>query len=120
MPTQSLRRFGRWLGEQADGFFRGLMRLATTPPKSWLPTGLWETLVWVFKSALWSLGTDSPIKQITASFALLVFAFLASWITLGATLVLVGFFAATMTIGIARLIPAVNAWWVRVRGTIVP
>lgn len=120
MPIQSLRRFGRWIGEQADGFFRGLMRLATTPPKAWIPVGIWETIVWVFNSAMWSLGTHSAIKQITSSFALLIFAFLASWITLGATLVLVGFFAATMAIGILRLIPAVNAWWVRVRDTIVP
>lgn len=76
--------------------------------------------MWVLASAFWSLGTDSPIKQITASFALLLFALITSWVTLGATLVLVGFFAVTMFIGVVRLVPVVDRYWVEVRETIVP
>lgn len=119
MP-KSLTRFGRWIGSQLDGFANGLARLASTPPKAWLPAGVWSTIMWVFSSALWSLGTDSPVRQITASFALLLFALLASWITLGATLVLVAFFAVTMAIGVARLVPVVDRYWVQVRSTLVP
>lgn len=120
MPTKILTQFGRWIAAQINGFTNGLARLAATPPREWLPTSVWSTILWFFSAAFWSLGSDSPIKQITASFALLVFSFLASWLTLGATLVLVGFFTITLLIGFARLVPAIDRVWVGVRETAVP
>lgn len=116
----TLRRFGGWIGKQVDGFVGGVVRLASTPPKAWLPAGVWGTIMWVVRSATWSVGTSTPVKQITASFALGMFALLTSWITLGATLALVVFFAATMLVGFARLFPAFNSAFVGFRDTLIP
>lgn len=115
-----VRNFFRWLGRQADGILRGLMGLASTSPADWMPNGIWSTIVEIVKSATWAFGTSSPTKQVTASVTLAIFAILTSFITLGATLWLVGLFAGTALIGIARLSPAVNQWWVATRETLIP
>lgn len=120
MPSKTIRKFGRWIGEQVDGFAGGLAKLATTPPKSWLPAGIWSTIVWLWTAATYSVGTSTAIRQITSSFALLLFALLTSWLTLGATLVLAGFFAGTMGVGFLRLIPVVDQWFVSIRDVIIP
>lgn len=116
----TLRKFAGWIGSQVDGFVGGIMRLASTPPKYWLPDGVWSTIMWVVKSTTWSLGTSTPTRQITASFALGLFALLTSWVTLGATLVLVAFFAVTMLVGFLRFFPVVDSYFVSVRDTVVP
>lgn len=120
MPLKTVKKFGEWIGKQVDGFIGGVMQLAATSPKSWIPEGLWSTMVWFGKSLTWALGTSTAIKQITASFALVVFSLLTSWVTLGATLFLVGVFVVTMGIGFVRLIPAVDEAFVAFRETVVP
>jgi hypothetical protein len=120
MSLKSIRKFGGWIGKQVDGFIGGVMRLAGTSPGAWLPAGIWSTVLWLARATTWSVGTSTPIRQITSSFALALFALLTSWVTLGATLALVAFFAMTMVFGVLRLFPVVDRYFVSVRETVIP
>lgn len=120
MFTDKIRNFASWIGQQADAFLGNLIALVSVSPGEWLPNGVWDTIVWVAMSATWSVGTSTATKQITASVALGLTALLASWVTLGATLVLVGFFAVTFAIGVFRLIPAVDKRFVAIRDMLIP
>lgn len=120
MPNKTLRKFGRWIGAQADGFLGGIARLASTPLRNLLPGTAWSTLKWVGQSLSWSVGTSTASRMIVSSFALLIAAIVSSSITLGATIPLVIFFGITMLVGFARLIPVVDRAFVGVRDALIP
>lgn len=116
----TLKGFGKWIGRQADGFVRGVMTLFTTSPKEWLPPGIWSTILWVRDSILWSIGSSTPIRQITSAFALAVFFWLLSAVTLGLFIPIAIFLSLMIVVGFARLIPAVDQAFVNVRQTVIP
>ena len=68
----------------------------------------------------WSVGSGSAIQQIIGGTTMLIGAFAASWITLGATIVLVIFFAIMTAWGFARLVPAIDRLHADLRQTLVP
>lgn len=120
MPLKKIGKFGKWIGKQTDGFVGGVMRLASTPWSSWLPAGLSSTVRGVGQAIGWSVGTATPIRQITSAVTLALLSIAASWITLGATLVLVVFFVLMIGVGVARLVPAIDRGFVSVRDTLIP
>jgi len=120
MPLKTIKNFGRWIGKQVDGFLQGLMQVADAPAGDWVPPSIWDTLMWLVTAVGWSFGTSRPYKQITSSVTLLILAVISSWVTLGATLALVMFFAVTTAIGVARLVPAIDAVFVRARDAVIP
>lgn len=120
MPLKRLKAFGHWIGKQADGFMRGVMRLGSSTSNVSLPFDFRGVLAWFVRSASWAFGSSTPIKQITASVALGIFALFTSWITLGATLVLVVVFALTAVVGFMRLVPVVDRVFTDARGVVIP
>lgn len=113
-----MRKFGKWIGTQADGFLGGLARLASTPPRRLFPSNVWDSIVWVAKSATWAFGTSTPIKMILASFSLLAASIAFSWS--GVTLPGIIIFGITGIIGFLRLIPAVDRVFVSTRDVLIP
>lgn len=109
-----------WLMSQFDGFLRNIMKVGKTTPNDWLPPGIWSTVQWLWRAIFWSLGSSGAWRQIAAAVALAIFAYLASFVTFGATIAIAIFMSIMVLIGILRLIPAVNRAWVSTRETVIP
>jgi len=59
----------------------------------------------------WSLGMDSPAKQILGTTIVGVAVLVSSSVSAGATLVLLPFVAFWWIVGWVRLVPGVNQFW---------
>lgn len=74
-----------------------------TDPETWLPA--------IMDVGTKAVGTGTPAEQIVAASVILVFAISASFVTLGATVLLIFLVIPFLFIGFLRLIPPVDAVW---------
>lgn len=115
MPTQylsTLVSYLLWPVKQVRAFFATLWSFLTR--LSWtdvLIPSLVASIKWLIAQAPYALGFGPPDKQITASVALSVAAYLSGYVTAGITWTLLLVFGATALIGLARFVPVVNAYW---------
>lgn len=103
-----------WPVDQIRGWFENAGEVVSSlSPDDFIPPALADTLAWVWEQFLYSLGFGTIEEQLAASFALGVAAVFSSIVTLGATLVLVVFFAMMFGLGLLRLWPVFDDYiWI--------
>jgi hypothetical protein len=87
----ALKRLLDWLGKQKDGVVDLAMDAMEGIVESAMETGEW------------ALGQGSPLEQIAASIAIIIFGVGTSWISLGATLAIAFGGVLTLLWGLGRL-----------------
>jgi len=119
MPMQYARRalaalaqLVLWPWRQLRGFAGRLWGFLTSV--SWtevLVPSLVGAIRWLFAQVPYAAGVGPPDKQITASIALGVAAYLSGYVTAGLTWALLIVFAGTAGIGVLRFVPVVERFW---------
>lgn len=76
---------------------------SASDPETWVPT--------IMDVGQRAIGTGTPAEQIVASALILVVAISASFVTLGATVLLIFIVLPFLFIGFLRLVPPINRLW---------
>lgn len=119
MTLRFVTAAGLFLKRQLVGFFRGLgLLFRRTTADDWLPRTITFVLWWFVDAVGFALGTADPFRQIAASVSLLIFAIIGSTFLLF-PVVFVAVFSVTTLIGLARLFPIVDDYFVRLRAGVV-
>jgi hypothetical protein len=112
MALSRVKNAAAWPLKQAAGWWQNTK--AIVGDLTWddfIPPALLSSITWSKEKLKDAAGTDTPQKQMAASFALGVAAVISSVISLGATIPIVILFAGTFTIGALRLWPVVDDYW---------
>lgn len=114
---KAVRRKKEYVGSQARGTASNTRDLfGSFTFDQILPSGIAGFLQELLMLIPYALGRGSAKKQVYSSITLIIIAIVATPFTLGYSLILAGVPLITLTIGLWRLIPAVNTGFDRLRG----
>lgn len=106
---------GRWVRDQFIGTLANLWAAVGyfTRPEATLPPTIVSTLNWFKETAprILGLGTTTPRKQVAATISTIGVALLATFLTGGLLAATVVIILGLMSVGFARMVPAVNSEW---------
>lgn len=108
LPVRGLR----WARGQVRGFAANVRAVPGAADLSDLPPIIRGTVRWLLQQVPRALGAGSPSDQIVASIVLAVLMIVSSF---GVLTPLAVVFIIPFTVGVVRLVPAVNSGWKRSR-----
>lgn len=117
--TDTLRKFGRWIGDTVDTWVGRMIRGVSRQPERFrrkapgYPAFLWR----IFK---WSSGSSTPLRMVLAAVAFIAVSWAIAVVVPAVGLPLVAFFTASLVVGLLRHIPVVDRGFVELRSSLIP
>lgn len=117
--SETLRKFGRWIGDTVDTWVGRMIRGLSRQPSRFrrkapgYPAFLWR----LFK---WSSGSSTALRMVLAAFAFIALSWSIAVVVPWVGVPLVAFFTASLVVGLARHVPVVDRLFVDLRSSLIP